>query len=107
MEQKSTHNWTDMNTGMIVTCVVVGALLVFGVVAPAVQALIYHVEGRFIEANVVEVANRDRVTHELKQNEMIYGPANWLNEGKGIVSVPIDQAMKLYITRENASQNNE
>ncbi|MFA7236707.1 MAG: hypothetical protein WC058_07575 [Phycisphaeraceae bacterium] len=102
MEQTSTHKWTDMNTPMIVTSVVVGLLLVLGIVTPAVWALVYHVEGRFIAVSVTNTSNDERVNHEIEEFTKIEGPARWINQGRGIVSIPIGQAMKLYVEQEQA-----
>jgi hypothetical protein len=87
-----------INFGLVITIGLVGVIVLFGIIIPGIQALIYSVEGRFTEQTVVSQRNVSLRDHELEQLSRI-NSYRWVNQSEGIAAIPIERAMRRYAER--------
>ncbi len=95
--------WMDLNTRLILTIGLCGAIIVFGLVIPGLKALLATIEGNFQEAEVFSRESRELIAHRA-DDQMRIASYSWVDQEKGIVQIPIDRAMQLYVQRANAEQ---
>jgi hypothetical protein len=86
----------DMNMPLILTIGIVGAILVF-VVVVAIEAWFYAQQSQERQAKSLAVQNQTLVDNRVQQLRALEG-YRWVDQGKGVVAIPIDRAIALTAT---------
>ncbi len=74
----------------------IGTVLLF-VIIVALQALFYTVERKEFERKVLSEVPEELASLRAKQMENL-NAYRWINKASGVVSIPIDQAMKIIVS---------
>jgi hypothetical protein len=85
----------EVNTPLVALVGVVGALVVF-VLIVAAEVLFYHLED--IETyQKVTSQSPEEISNLVAQQQVQLNSYRWVDQKKGIVSIPIDRAMELVV----------
>ncbi len=93
----------NLNIPMIVTVGVVSVVLTFASVF-AVQALYYQYFAAQMELKVVEAPTADADSKLAEQNAKL-ARYSWANREQGVVTIPIERAMRLVVREQRSSQS--
>lgn len=88
----------DVNVPLILTIGVIGSLLLI-VTVVGVQAWFHFESYQERQRKVYEVKDRELVTLQTAQRERLQG-SRWMDEQQQRASVPIDDAMQMYLQRQ-------
>lgn len=98
--------WSDLNTPLIVTIGLIGAIVLFGVLVPGLQALVVTMEDQYWQDQRGGQANPELQAHRYEQRQRIVtNTPRWVDQNSGVVAISIDQAMQLYAERHTADRN--
>jgi len=97
--------YDDLHTGTITLVGVVSAILTFVIIAAA-QVLYYQYQAVETQRKEIDVpiTASDNV---ILEQEAVLGQYGWLDQEKGIVSLPIDRAMQDVMSELGSGSNND
>lgn len=98
--ENTTRNWGDLNTPLIITVGLVGAILVLGVIIPGVKALVYNAENQRLQETSLNQTYPDLTAYQQEETAILQGQAAWVNKEQGVARIDIDTAMRLYAERQ-------
>ena len=90
------QNNSGFNTTMVVTGVVAGALFLFAL-SLFLQGGFQTLQTRDQEAKAYGPVNEVVVDHRMEQQAILDEETRWLDEEKGILCMPIDDAVELFV----------
>jgi hypothetical protein len=100
VEAMAKSRWSDLNTPLIVTIGLIGAILLFGVAVPGLQALAFTLENRYWANQEGGQATVDR-TDQLR---IISTDTPRLIDGGPAVAIDVNRAMRLYVERHRQNK---
>lgn len=100
------NRWSDLDTPLIITIGLIGAIVLFGVAVPGLKALAITLEQRYQADQVGGQASPDLQAHRYEQRQRILtNTPRWIDKESDVVAVSIDRAMELYVRRAAADRS--
>lgn len=92
--------WSDMNTPLVVTIGLIGAILLFGVAVPGLQALAITLENQH---QARQEGGQSAIDRTEQVRRIRTNTPRWIDQPNGVVAIDIERAMRLYAERQQVA----